>query len=306
MERLYLESDTFKSAHIPLISRRIGVEGKVRFREVPDVVDAEGRKKQEALYPEKLKRSQGKEIGKSLQYGLSAKDAETIVPIESYNSEFGYRLTVPVSVINYSRIEYAISENSRDLPNVLGISEIFRGRNSYLFVKRGEKVAYYDSPEQLHALVAGGFPRNITPIMPDNMTVKKWLDEQQMTEHAIKPSEVAGRVILGVVLDKLVPGYKPEILLTGFARYKTMSKKALDQRKPLDSFERDRIVEAPATEEGLAKLILENSWPGKNVPVGLAGAILELGRIGGFRALDNLISEAKQHGAPTFKYAIRA
>jgi len=260
---------------------------------------------QERLWKIKLEEAekQNKEIGKSFQYGLSARDAKETIPRDSYE-QFGkgrYKLIVPVSVIDYSRIELAMHLKSRYIPNVLAVSEIMKGKECYLFVTRGGRVAYYDSPEQLHALVAGGFPRNIKPIMPADMTIDRWLEEQQMTEHAIRKEEVMYRIILGVVLDK-TNGYKPDILVTGFS---SLDKQQLNARAPQDAFERDRVVQVEATEAGLTGLLLEHMPLGKNVPVGLAGGILELGRVYGLRAIDNLLSEAKLHGAPPFEHEVK-
>lgn len=297
MGNLRIEGETFEAPFVPLspITRRPGVFVDVKFHEVPDSLEYSLKQEEEILWEKKVEdaKERGQVLTRGFQYGFTPDDAKSLAD--------SFKFDIPVAQITYSRIELAKKENRRNIPNVLGLSEILYGPKGYLFVERGGKVAYYGGTGQFHALVSGGFPRNLKPIKPKDMTIETWLEAQQQTEHAILPSEVFAREFLGIVLDKAL-GYKPELLFTAQTK---VTKEKLAERFPEDAFERKGVIEFWRRAKSLTRAILAHRELERHVPPGFGGAIIELARIGGIESLDALNYEAKKHGGPLIEYGVR-
>lgn len=296
MAKLHVEGETFETAFVPLNENgRPGITVNVRFATVPDTIDEKLAQDEEQLWQEKVAdaAAKGQNLTKGFQYGLRP-DQATQVAIRDDS------LVVPVSKIWYSRIELAKKVNSTKVPNVLALCEILTGPDGYLFVERGGIVAYHGGTSQLHALVAGNYPRNLKPAEPRDMMAETWLEAQQQTEHAIKPEEVSNRQLLGIILDRTL-GYKPDIAFTASA---AVSAETLATRFAVDAWEKKGIREFPATVTGLRQAILEHRDIKRHVPPGYGAAILELVRMGGILELDRLNSEGRQSGAPIISYKI--
>ncbi len=296
MASIHVEGETFETLFVPLNEQeKPGVDLSLSFYEVPDALEEKLSKREEELW--KLKLTEAKVKGINLtngnQYGF-------IPTVFSYTLIMNRNLVLQLSKTRYSRIELAKEENSKNISNVLALSEIIEGSDGYLFVQRGNKVAYYNNSGQLHALVAGNYPQNIDFLSPNNMSIDKWLTEQQKTEHCIDKTEITDRLFLGVVLDKKC-GYKPDIVYTA----KTpLNKQELSKRNAIDAWEKKGVIETPSTEKELRTLILEHSELKQHVPPGYAGAILELAKAFGLQALDRLNYEGKKGSAPLIEYSV--
>lgn len=301
MAKLHIESETFK-AYTPYdpLSKRAGTFlSGIRFVEVPDTLDDILRAKEDALWQEKVKdaKAKGQVLTRGFQFLVKPSDIDPL----KYAPDEG--IVLPVARGTYSRIELAKAvvkddASKRDIPNVLALCEIVKGSNGYIFVERGGSVAYHGGKSQLHALVAGNYPRNLQPpIRAEDFTPEAWLEAQQQTEHDIKPKEIL-RQFLGIILDKTL-GYKPDIAFTAITR---LTADDISKRIAQDAWEKKGIREVPATPEALIRLIAEHSDLKRHVPPGYGAAILELARRGTVKALDKLNSELKTHGAPVVTY----
>lgn len=301
MPLLSVESETFETAGAPLFGYgRPGPVTKIEFYKVQDILEDALRKEEERLWLIKVENAKtgSQNLTRNFQYGLVPNDAEQAV-INAFASATALRL--PVSRITYSRLELAASKKSREIPNVLGVSEIVKSPTSYLFVQRSKEVAYHGGREQLYTLVGGGFPRNMPPIQPEDMTVGAWLAAQEKAEHGIELGEIKQRIFLGIILDKTL-GYKPEIAMCGEGR---LSLELLAGRAAIDAWEKKGVIEVPATIKDVIRILLEHRELERHVPSGYGTAILELAKLGGLRALDQLNYEGTQRGGPLVEYHVK-
>lgn len=156
-------------------------------------------------------------------------------------------------------------------------------------------------PQQFPAL-AGNYPQQFPALKPEDMTPERWLDIQQEAEHAIKPSEISRRMFLGLVEDKTL-GYKPDL---AYVANSAIGLDELGKRAAPDAWEKKGVMEFPATEAGLIKVLLEHQGIKRHVPPGFGAAVLQLARVGGVEALERLNSEGRQGGAPVVTYRISA
>ncbi len=216
---------------------RPGVECTVLFEEIQDMLTADLKKREDALWDIKVEEAKvrGQNLTRGLQYGLAPNSiADCTIDAEQ-------RLIIPLSQITYARIELATILNQRDVPNVLALCEIMRGPNGYLFVERGGKVAYHGGTSQLHALVAGNYPRTLSFVEPQYIETDSWLKAQQTSKHGIKSEEVTNRQLLGIVLDRSL-GYKPDI---AFTIDLSIDIDALQQRYASDKWEAKGVISIP-------------------------------------------------------------
>ena len=307
MAQLKIEGETFVTALVPFdpVDRRPGtLTSGVKFVGLPDTLEKSLIAEEDRLWDVKVADAQarGQNLTRDFQYLLRPDHALSLSYV------VGRDIVVPVAQGTYSRIKLATSEVEKDpprkdIPNVLALCEIVTGKNGYMFVERADEVAYHGGKRQLHALVAGNFPRNIIqPVKPEDITVERWLEAQQETEHKIMPREITfPRMLLGIILDKTL-GYKPDI---AFAAVTNMiDKQELSKRFAVDVWEQKGIREFPATERNLINVILEYSAATRHVPPGFAAAIIELARRYRLDALDRLNVEGRAHGAPQIEYNI--
>jgi hypothetical protein len=295
--QLHIEGETFETAFVPLNHKyRPGVFVDVKFYNVPDSLPEHLKTEEDKLWNLKVAEAaaKGQKLTRGFQYGLELSRGFDI----EYRDRKPIFLGLPVSDITYSRIELAKSQKSREIPNVLAFCEVVLGKNGYLFVERGGAVAYHGGTSQLHALVAGNYPRDLPQIKASEMSVDKWLSAQQETEQKIAPNEIQNRQLLGIILDRTL-GYKPDV---AFIAETNLSKEEMAKRSPIDKWEMKGIQEFPGTVNDLTNIILEHQDIKRHVPPGFGAAILELARIGGLNALRMLNYEGKQHGAPLIQY----
>ena len=311
MAKLHIEGETFVTGLVPFdpVDNRPGtLFFTVRLVDVPNTLDDALRLEEERLWQLKVEDAnvRGQNLTNGFQYLVSPAQIEAIKYV------VGRTITVPVARGTYSRIELATAEvkkdpQRKDIPNVLALCEIVGGSGAYLFVERGGKVAYHGGTSQLHALVAGNYPRNLPQTRPEDMTPEKWLEAQQETEHKIAPEEIQQRLFLGIILDKTL-GYKPDM---AFGALTSVTADHLSERFAEDAWEKKGIQEVPFNSgildptRALRELILEHADFKRHVPPGLGAAIIELARRDTISALDRLNAEGRQHSAPLIEYAVR-